>query len=530
MPNTEKIGKVLLWAGIVLCLLQVWLPQYYPNCDGPCHVSNAAIMSDMWASGESIYHRFYTFNYASDPNWLTELLLVALQYAFSNVVAEKVLLTIYVLMMMTGAIRLLRQMGNNAPLWPLAFLMLIFHNAVPQGFYNFSFSIAFYMLLMAAWLSYLERRRWQGAVVYFVYLLLTYFSHPVSFVFGCVSSVALGMTYVLSGQMPARTGEWRKALLVLVLSITPFVLMLQRFADNMGGLQEIKIKFAPGRLGDLVALKYLINYSHKEEDVLIGTGIVFAILLLLAVVYRCRIKVIHKYDGFLLSLLFAFAVFLLLPDSMLHGGYFALRAGIFILLLLCICCAYIPLPVQMQRGSAVLLYAAFVVMFLIRMPIVYKASDAIADHMSAAGHIKPGAVVLPLNYDTWGRDREGKVICSRNNIFCHMAQYLTAIPHTLVLDNYEANTGYFPLNWRPELDPFVHLARWPGLQAIPPAAAIEEYRQKTGIVVNNVLMMNFDPVYRQHETAKALVAEVERDYHIVYTSPTGRTILYERNR
>lgn len=527
----EKIGRVLLWVGVALCLLQIWLPAYYPNCDGPCHVANAVTMTDMWAHKNSVYHSFYTFNYTPSPNWLTALALVALQLLFSGVVAEKILLSIYVLFMVAGARRLLRQMGNTIPLWPLVFLLLIFHNAVPGGFYNFSFSVAFYMLLMAAWLSFLEKRIWGKAAVYFLLLALTYFSHPVSFVFGCFSSAALGLTYILSGQISLRRGEWRRVLLVLSLSVAPFVLMFQRFANDMGGLEAIKTKFSPERLKDLAALKYLVNYSHKEEDVLIGIGILFCLLLVAALVFRFRGKFkVHHYDGFLLTLFFAFTVFLILPDAMLHGGYFVLRAGIFILLLVCICCAYIPLPARLLNGMAILLYALFAILFFVRMPIVFKAADAIADHMSAARYIKRGAVILPLNYDTWGRDRDGKVITSRNNIFCHMAQYLTTSAPTLVLDNYEANTGYFPLNWRPDLDPFVHLARWPGLQAGPPNAAIEEYRAKTGIVINNVLMMNFDPSFRQHETGKTLIAEVERDYHIVYTSPTGRTILYERNK
>lgn len=526
----SKIAKLLMAAGILLCLLQVWLPAYYPNCDGPCHLSNATIISDMWRHPGSIYHHYYTFNANPNPNWLNEIILAMLQLVFRNVIAEKVLLTAYILLMVLGITSLLRKMGRPVDFWMLGFPLLIMHNALPQGFYNFTFSMAFYLLLINAWLSFLDERRWQSGVGFIILMGLTYFSHPVSFVYGCFTCVALWLSYVLASALP-RTKDKLLPILLLAASVLPFILMFLGFADRQGGLEEIKTDFYPKRLSDMAAFKPFLNYSHKEEDVLIAAGITFIMLFVLFWFFRLRAKPqVSRFDGFALSFLFAFITYLILPDAMLGGGYFALRSGIYTIVLLFICCSYINIPAMVRHVSGMVVFGLFVILFFIRMPVIFKASDSIEDHMSAAPYIKPGAVLLPLNYDGYGVDRQGKTITSRNNIFCHMAQYLTDIPNTLILDNFEANTGYFPLNWRPDKDPYVHLGRWPGLQSGPPAADIRAYFKQSGIWVDNVLIMNLNDTYKQHETSRALVAEIEHDYHIVYKSATGRTILYERNK
>jgi hypothetical protein len=515
----------------MLCLLQVWLPAYYPNCDGPCHLANAKAMAAMWWGQDAgAYTRFYEFNTQPNPNWLNEIVLAVLQIPFSNVIAEKVLLSVYTLSLMLGLARLLRHLNPTAAVWWLpAFSLLVIHNAMAQGFYNFTCSVAFFIWFIASWLSFLSRQSIRASVVCFVLLAGTYFSHPVSFVFACVAAGSLWLSFVASGTLQGRQ-RVLVPLAVLLALVLPFVWMFLQFADANGGLEEIKIAFTPKRLQELAAMKYLINYSHKEADVLIAGGVIFTALLLLIVV--CRItsaKGIHRYDGFLLTLLFAFTVFLLLPDAMLHGGYFVLRAGTYIYLLVLIACVWLPIPAIVGRIAGPALLGVFAVLFAIRMPIIYEASAEIEDQLSTLPYIKPGSVVLPLNYDTWGKGKDGRRLCSENNVFCHTLQYTGDIPGVVALDNFEANTGYFPLNWHLAIDPFRHLGRWPGLQASPPAADMAAYRQQTGVLIHYVVTSHLDDYWRNHEHAKALVAEVARDYHVVYRSPRGTTVLWQHN-
>ena len=42
--------------------------------------------------------------------------------------------------------------------------------------------------------------------------------------------------------------------------------------------------------------------------------------------------------------------------------------------------------------------------------------------------------------------------------FLYASGYVTAQRNAVDLCNYEANTGYFPVGFRPELNPYTHLA------------------------------------------------------------------------
>ena len=57
-------------------------------------------------------------------------------------------------------------------------------------------------------------------------------------------------------------------------------------------------------------------------------------------------------------------------------------------------------------------------------------------------------------------------------LFSHAAGYLGVEKRLVLLDNYEANTGYFPLRWRPEVNPYVHLGPFAAQESQPPPVRV----------------------------------------------------------
>lgn len=95
-------------AVVAFCLVQVWLPSHYLTCDGPCHLYNARILHDTWTGAHSdFYSRFYHVSYTTDPNATTTYLLAFLLFLFKGAVAEKIFLSIYILILSAGSLRLL---------------------------------------------------------------------------------------------------------------------------------------------------------------------------------------------------------------------------------------------------------------------------------------------------------------------------------------------------------------------------------------------------------------------------------------
>ena len=153
-----------------------------------------------------------------------------------------------------------------------------------------------------------------------------------------------------------------------------------------------------------------------------------------------------------------------------------------------------------------------------------------AAYVSGTDFIKPYSVVLPLDFSPGGEDEHGKLIGDRNWVFCHAAQYMGTEKPMIILDNYEANMGYFPLVWNNNVNPYNLLSKDEGIEGQPPFASIAGYKKNAGVTIDYILMWCYNDSYLQNEHFRTFFAEINNGYHIIYTSPTGRTILYELNK
>src|SRR6516165_6875016 len=90
---------LLFFALLALYVLPLWSFRYFPSQDGPAHLENALMLKEYDAPDSARYRDFYTINPHPDPNWFGHVLLVALMYFLPPLVAEKVLLTGYVVLL-----------------------------------------------------------------------------------------------------------------------------------------------------------------------------------------------------------------------------------------------------------------------------------------------------------------------------------------------------------------------------------------------------------------------------------------------
>jgi hypothetical protein len=100
----------------------------------------------------------------------------------------------------------------------------------------------------------------------------------------------------------------------------------------------------------------------------------------------------------------------------------------------------------------------------------------------------------------------------------------------IILDNYEANMGYFPLNWKEGVNPYHHLSTGNGIEGQPPGADIAGYTKNTGVQIDYILMWCYDAKVADDDGYYKLQAQIDAGYHRVYASPSGRTMLWEKNK
>ncbi len=533
MANKPGILNLLLLTGIGLCLLQVWLPGHYLTCDGPCHLYNARIMHDLWqGSNTALYQRFYDLVYTADPNSMSTFVLASLLYVAKGAVAEKIFLSLYVLVYVTGFCALLRKISNGNSYWQLSVFIFVFTYALSKGFYNFSFGIAFYFWMVWAWLHYMDKRSAIKAVLFFVCCTLTFFTHLLPFVLGVITCASLLLSFTASGNSTKGKSSTQVFLarngFTFALLIAPFIVLAVLFTGREGGLR-LHLSPHPYRLVELIEFKYIINIVNTERLWAAIAGIILSLLSVIALVNGLRKLAIHKYDGFLLALLVAVFVYTFFPeDFMGRAIIISIRVQLFVFIIVVCCIAYRLPPGRITNAAAVALFVCFLVLSGYRIGCRQVADAALNDYLSAASHIPNGSSVLPFDFSPTGKDKEGNLIADRNAIFHHAAQYLAADRPLIVLDNYEANMGYFPVRWKPEVNPYNHLSKEEGIEGLPPFARIAAFHQQTGVAIDYVLFWCYDPAYLANAHFKELYAEINSLYQVAYTSPGSRTVLYAR--
>jgi hypothetical protein len=137
---------------IFLSIGLVWLLPYFPTQDGPSHLYNLVILHDL-INGGRIWGEYFTYDLRATPNLGFHAVAYPLLTFFSPRVAEKIFISLYILLMTASVPCFLRSFGNRS--MPLSYFVfpLLFNYSFMMGFYSFSLAVPCMLLSIAlAWL------------------------------------------------------------------------------------------------------------------------------------------------------------------------------------------------------------------------------------------------------------------------------------------------------------------------------------------------------------------------------------------
>ena len=166
MEIREKIWRhgegVLFWALTFSYLVPVWVYHYVPTQDGPSHLDNAQILKDL---GNSVAGYEAYFEIRAEPilNWTSHLLLAGMLYVVPALIAEKLLISLYILGFAGSFRYFLGAFGQRSR--PLSWLGLLFvyNHCFWMGFYNFCLSLILVWLIVGFCLRRRGELRWPHA-------------------------------------------------------------------------------------------------------------------------------------------------------------------------------------------------------------------------------------------------------------------------------------------------------------------------------------------------------------------------------
>ena len=448
--SRSRLSSVNLWtlAFLVMLLihiLPIWVFKYFPAQDGPSHVYNSFILRH-YNDPEYRFNEFYDVRICPVPNWMSHASMMLLMYLVPPLIAEKIFLTGYVILMAMGMLYLLNVVEKGRT--PLVFIgfPFIYNFSLLVGLYNSSLSMAMLMPVIGYWWKHFKTFGARNMIILALLLVVMYFCHLISLV-PALFSIA---TLAFLGLLPKFT-RWKQTSLSL-LSMLPAIGLIFYYIRMAGATR--------GDVGELGRLwKYFVRNEslayYSQSQVIIGKFVTgaFVILFLYALIrdhfltreWRFGLR-LHKKDLFLLLCVAFFAMYLRAPSRMSSGSIIKERLSLLPFLII------IPwLSWDMPRIAKGIVSCA-----LILLSVVYlthasyhhkRLSDYVEVYTSGYDVMERNKVLMPLIFER--SDHSGKTW--RLAVFSHSGGHYGHATGCIDLSNYETNGFIFPTSFKPDL-------------------------------------------------------------------------------
>jgi len=525
-----KTEQVLFIIFLVAHLLPLWAVKYFLTTDGPSHVYNAKVLLDFFTSHNvDFYQTYYAVNAVPNPNWFSHLSLSFLQFFLPGFVAEKVFLSVYVILFVFAIRKLVAHVNKENLFLSWIGFPFIYNYVLQLGFYNSLFSMVLMLLTIYVWVVVAEKSKMKILMLTTLFTLL-YFTHLVGLsfaIFFIALIIPFQQNWHQSGISSLLSDLAKKYAGLAATAFPAFILAIYYF-NNMGTGSLPSPDSTKKLYHDFLELSSLFCMVGREKPFLIATSIGFGILVLYAFYCRISKRKISQADGFFLCFIAGLIIYFNQPGGMAGGFLLKQRLQIIPFIILLPWLATAHYPNWMKKWVCIFFSIASLILIGIRLPHHVSASKAVEEIVSAEAFIKNKSTILPLSFSFNGKTVEGEYIANKVWLFAHAADYLGCGNKAFImLGNYEANTPYFPLKWKVNKNPFSKLGI---IEGFPPDIDISGYSTKTGSHVDYVmtLFLDEDNEFVSHPNTKNLLAQLSESYELVYRSESERIKLYKR--
>lgn len=429
---------ILLGLVLVYSFVFLFTQNYFITVDGPSHLYNSNILSKIFDNDQFI-SMYYSHVSEVVPNYFSTYLLLILNKIFHPLVSEKILILIYFILF-NVSLGLVLTKSSKTPSFYLLFLTpLAFNYLLGFGFYNFIFGVCFLLFTIYFYLECIEKNRVYLFVILTIFMYLTFVSHGLLFLLELAILFFILFIKYLEDWLLFRKINKSNLLQLIKLSVIAFPgsYFLFAFIDSRKSINEIYLSTYE-IIEYISELRPLIIYTHLER---MYSKEYFYLFFALVVVstqvwflkskFTPVAKVLSDFRWFVLAIICLILMFFL-PDSTNGGGFVIVR----IQLLFIIFCGIWMSTIEYNKWSYIVCLILCFIPFYKSIEEKHNIQSGLnlilSDFRNAENLIKPNTVILPIR-------------TSDNWLDTHFSNYLGLTKSVLILENYEASTGYFPI-------------------------------------------------------------------------------------
>jgi hypothetical protein len=518
---------LVFYALILLILIPLWSVRYFPSQDGPLHLYNAIVLRDYNRPDRPLFRQFFVPNTRIIPNWVCPHLLIVLVRWLPPHIAEKMILSLYVLVFPLSVRYCLRGIRRHAGGLAIAALPFVPNQFYHMGFQDFCMSLAGFFISLG---FYLRRRKSFGlldAGVLAILFLATYLTHLLSAVMllPMIGLIALFQAFADGHTLFQRL----RRLLPVALAMLPMILAILYFllephpTDSPYGYP----KGWTHRFYFLIAWMRGLGWLDLVPDTAVFLLFAGVSLRLLRKLRRRRSwpAILSGLSGALLLCACAyFCVFLFASDNAAGGRVILVRLPAYPTFALLLWWAAIPLSSadfrKLERVVAGVSVPCLLVMLTLDM-VNYVEIDRYLDQFAAiAPLLQPNSTLLPVQFEnprTVESDDRHEEVAVGIDPFLHAGSLGLGERGVVDLSDSWASTDHHVIRWRNGLSP-IH-----NLQLI---TNFDAYSRETGKPIDYILIWT-GGVSHDDLDGRSIRAQL-KEYQRIYRSPNDYLELYRR--
>ena len=522
-----------------LNLIPVFIGKFFPTMDGAMHLYNSNLINELLFSNNSTLERYFIFNSEPIPNWTGHFILSFFHLFLPAFLAEKALLLFYLIGLPFAFRALIKTINPSNIIFSYFIFPFTYSFLFQLGFYNFSIAIIFLIISLIYWIRIEEKPMTiKKLLILFVFISLTYFSHM--FVFG-ILGIMIGLKIVVTNSVKIlhKHISLKKAFLnslkglafLIIASLIPLILFFYYLISRPSSGNYVFL--SNSELIDwLLKIRPIIAYNSLIEMPYTKTLFyLFAILVVIALYNRINAIGTNKEgslkdkilsycgsnirisDFWIISSFIILFMYFLVPDSDGGAGFVSVRFGLLFFIVLIIWLSAQTFPQWLRLlFVGIMLYCNFQLVLYYTSTIKYLDQIAVNCN-NTSKHIEPNSTVLPLNY-------------SEHWLVGTFYGYLGIDKPLVMLENYEASLGWFPLKWNNKAIPNTLLGsinssqlpckQWKCNTHNPPQAIdyvfvlddINNRNDSCNQRINNAILENYILVYKNENCELFKLAKV----------------------
>lgn len=448
---TNRRGTPELLVTILLVLAYVaWILSLpaWPSQDGPVHLYYTHVLRALFSHGATPYARFYTIKHLFPPYSLYYYALLGLSQFVPLLVADRLIVCVYVVSFVFGFRYLARAFGATADSMALLGTLLLLNWPLGMGFINFCLSLSFVFWALGLWLRFAGRAAYKARIGFVLLAILTMFTHPVPLLFLLgIASLNMVMRFLANRRSTGRAPQFFAHDLITLILAGLTLGYVKLFTNSrplqQTSVEEVHLSFAAR------AMHRLASYSaEKGIAFLLGPGfelrlyrvLLLAVLivpLMFAIIQLLRDRKEHRWTAADTALLLGILFILLLPfvPPDLNGShFFAARLLLFAWIFALLAASGARIGARARMGLLVFTVIAQLVVLHAANASLRPVARSIAAIDAAAGPIasQPGdsglALVDPRPFDAPPGLSFNPYLWAAVNVFRHDNSVLANTP------------------------------------------------------------------------------------------------------